>query len=75
MTRMGHDDMRAALLYQRATSEAAERIAHGIDELVNGQRSTAGKPKRRKGKRPRKGREDRHDEYGDGSAGVLEPVG
>jgi hypothetical protein len=26
--------MRAALIYQRATSEAAERIADGLDELA-----------------------------------------
>ena len=29
MARMGHDDMRAALIYQRATQEAADRIAEG----------------------------------------------
>ncbi len=29
MARMGHDDMRAALIYQRATSEADRRIADG----------------------------------------------
>jgi integrase len=34
MARMGHDDMRAALIYQRATQEAAERIAEGLSELV-----------------------------------------
>lgn len=34
MARMGHDDMRAALIYQRATSEADRRIAAGIDALV-----------------------------------------
>jgi integrase len=36
MTRMGHDDMRAALLYQHATGEAdrqiAERLSHLVDE-------------------------------------------
>ncbi|HZG89429.1 MAG TPA: hypothetical protein VEZ42_04370 [Pseudonocardia sp.] len=31
MARMGHDDMRAALIYQRATSEADRRIAAGTD--------------------------------------------
>jgi integrase len=34
MARMGHDDMRAALLYQRATSEADPRIAAQLDALV-----------------------------------------
>jgi integrase len=35
MARMGHDDMRAALIYQRATDEAAGRIAEGLAELVD----------------------------------------
>jgi integrase len=35
MARMGHDDMRAALIYQRATQEAADRIADGLSDLVN----------------------------------------
>jgi len=34
MARMGHDDMRAALIYQRATSEADRRIADGLARLV-----------------------------------------
>ena len=34
MARMGHDDMRAALVYQRATSEAADRMAAGLSALV-----------------------------------------
>jgi integrase len=34
MARMGHDDMRAALIYQRATSEADRRIADGPSALV-----------------------------------------
>jgi integrase len=55
MARMGHDDMRAALLYQRATSEAAERIATGIDELVSKTR------KARKADKPRKRRSGEDD--------------
>ncbi|MDQ2706296.1 MAG: site-specific integrase [Actinomycetota bacterium] len=35
MARMGHDDMRAALLYQRATSEADQRIADRMSALVD----------------------------------------
>lgn len=31
---MGHDDMQAALIYQRATQEAADRIADGISDQV-----------------------------------------
>ena len=34
MARMGDDDMQAALIYQRATQEASERIAEGLSELV-----------------------------------------
>jgi len=37
MARMGHDDMRAALIYQRATSEADRRIADRLSALVSGQ--------------------------------------
>jgi integrase len=35
MARMGHDDMRAALVYQRATSDADRRIAEKLSEMVN----------------------------------------
>lgn len=35
MARMGHDDLRAALIYQRATSDADERIADRLSELVD----------------------------------------
>jgi hypothetical protein len=34
MARMGHDDMRAALIYQRATSESDRRIAEQLGALV-----------------------------------------
>jgi hypothetical protein len=35
MVRMGHDDMRAALIYQRATTEADEQIADRLSKLVD----------------------------------------
>jgi integrase len=35
MARMGHDDMRAALIYQRATSEADRKIAEQLSGLVD----------------------------------------
>jgi integrase len=35
MARMGHDDMRAALIYQRATSEADKKIADRLSGLVD----------------------------------------
>lgn len=40
MARMGHDDMRASLIYQRATSEADERIADRLAKLVDQHRRT-----------------------------------
>ncbi|WP_199745607.1 tyrosine-type recombinase/integrase [Amycolatopsis sp. WAC 04182] len=39
MARMGHDDMRAALIYQRATSDADERIADRLSKLVDKHRT------------------------------------
>jgi integrase len=42
MARMGHDDMRAALIYQRATSDADERIADRLSALVEQYRSDSG---------------------------------
>jgi integrase len=41
MARMGHDDMRAALIYQRATSDADERIAEKLSQLVDDHRRGA----------------------------------
>jgi integrase len=35
MARMGHDDMRAALVYQRATSDADVKIADKLSELID----------------------------------------
>ena len=34
MNRMGHDSMRAALIYQHATQEADRRIAHALERLL-----------------------------------------
>ena len=42
MARMEHDDMRAALIYQRATQEAADRIADGLTEQVERHRRPPG---------------------------------
>jgi integrase len=62
MARMGHDDMRAALIYQRATSEADRTIAARLSALVDEHRKLAG---------------DSNDEEGDdddGAAGALVPA-
>jgi hypothetical protein len=42
MARMGHDDMRAALIYQPATQDPADRIAGGLSALADRQRGTPG---------------------------------
>ncbi len=42
MARMGHDDMRAALIYQRATQDAAERIADGLSAMAERHRGRPG---------------------------------
>jgi integrase len=59
MARMGHDDMRAALIYQRATSEADAKIAGKLSKLADKHRG--GKP----GKKRKKKQGD------DGGAGKL----
>jgi integrase len=64
MARMGHDDMRAALIYQRATSDADQRIADKLSDLVTEYRG--GKKKIKK---------TRKSEGDDGEAGVPVPVG
>ena len=58
MARMGHDDMRAALIYQRATSEADRRIADQLGRLVDRHH----------------GEVERDEDDEDGSAGALVPA-
>lgn len=66
MHRMGHSSMRAALIYQHATSERDREIADNIDKRIAKQRPRkAAKPRRR-----RKG-----DDPDDGAAGVPARVG
>jgi integrase len=36
MTRMGHDSMRAALIYQHNTHEADSKIARSLERLLDG---------------------------------------
>lgn len=71
MARMGHDDMRAALIYQRATSDADERIADSLSKLVTEHRRKGKKAARRPS---RTGRKKRRDDDDDGAAGVLVPA-
>jgi len=61
MARMGHDDMRAALIYQRATSEADRGIADRLSELVE---------KHRRGEDDLDGPDDDDD----GGSGALVPA-
>jgi hypothetical protein len=59
MARMGHDDMRAALIYQRATSDADRAIADRLSPLVDEHRGQ---------------RQNTDEEDDDGQAGSLVPV-
>jgi chemotaxis response regulator CheB len=42
MTRMGHDSMRAALIYQHKTQGADRKIADRLEALIQSHRDTAG---------------------------------
>lgn len=71
MARMGHDDMRAALIYQRATSEADRLIAERLSQLVDDHRAAEKKGARKAKRKPRK--KPRGDDD-DGAAGALVPA-
>lgn len=62
MARMGHDDMRAALIYQRATSDADRLIAERLSSLVDEHRRKGKKAAKKIKKKRRKGGDDGPDE-------------
>jgi integrase len=64
MVRMGHDDMRAALIYQRASSEADRKIAERLSGLVDDHQSGA-----------ETAQPDDDDDPDEGTAGQPVPVG
>jgi hypothetical protein len=66
MHRMGQSSMRAALIYQHATSERDREIAAGMDRRISGQAGGKTKGKRRRMK---------SDDGDDGAAGELARVG
>jgi hypothetical protein len=68
MARMGHDDVRAAIIYQYASSEADQAIADRLSDRVNEHREREGQTQ--EGETPGSG-----DEDDDGAAGVLAPTG
>ena len=72
---MGHSSMRAALIYQHATSERDQEIAAGMDRRIAGatRKSKGGKSKA--GKAPRKTKRKKRDDGGDGASGVPAQVG
>jgi integrase len=65
MHRMGQSSMRAALIYQHATSERDREIAAGMDRRIAGENN-----KKAEGKRSRK----KKDDGDDGTAGQLARV-
>ncbi|HEX5406452.1 MAG TPA: tyrosine-type recombinase/integrase [Pseudonocardiaceae bacterium] len=71
MHRMGHGSMRAALIYQHATSERDREIADELSRRAVTARKKAEKKARKQAKKDqKKGR----DEPDDGAAGVLVPA-
>lgn len=64
MHRMGHGSMRAALIYQHATSERDQEIAKALSR-----RARAARKKIKK-----KAKDKRDDQGDDGVAGALVPV-
>lgn len=62
MARMGHDDMRAALIYQRATSDADRLIAERLSALVDEHRQKGEKAAKKAKKKHRKKDKKRPDE-------------
>ena len=62
MTRMGHDDMRAALIYQHASNEADQAIADRLSAQIDQHRGPAGAQKPT-------------SDDDDGAAGVIAPTG
>ena len=67
MHRMGHSSMRAALIYQHATSERDREIADNIDRRLAGEQE----PKPKRSTRRKKNKQDPED----GAAGVPARVG
>ena len=63
MHRRGHGSMRAALIYQHATSERDREIAAAMDKRISGESGSKPAPKKRR--RKKRGGGD------DGPAGVL----
>jgi integrase len=62
MHRMGHGSMRAALIYQHATTDRDRSIADALSELVD------------LGRTDDSAAEDKEEDGDDGAAGVLVPV-
>lgn len=71
MHRMGHDSVRAALIYQHATSERDLEIADAMNERIRsarGKKKPANKTAKKRARRSKQGDDD-------GPTGVLVPAG
>jgi hypothetical protein len=64
MTRMGHDSMSAALIYQHASTEADRTIADALDVRLTALRGDDAEEA-----------DEGPDDPDEGAAGVREPVG
>jgi integrase len=75
MHRMGHSSMRAALIYQHATSERDQEIAAGMDRRIAGETRKSKGGKSKAGKAPRQAKRKKRDDGDDGASGVPAQVG
>jgi hypothetical protein len=62
MARVGHDSMRAALIYQHANETGDQEISDGIEDLISG-RATSDDDS-----------DEEQDDPDDGAAGALVPA-
>lgn len=67
MTRMGHDNPRAALIYQHGSQEADRAIAKSVSEVVKSEQQKTRKPSKKPARK-------RRNDPDDGAAGVLAKV-
>jgi integrase len=74
MTRMGHDSMRAALIYQHRTQGADRRIADAMEDLID-RREEASEPAAEEANENEDADEDTDDDPDDGAAGALVRAG
>ncbi|MDQ1289453.1 MAG: hypothetical protein QG622_3019, partial [Actinomycetota bacterium] len=75
MARMGHDSMRAALIYQHRTQGADRRIADAMEDLIDEHAPQPAKAQEPNEEKAADENEDPGDDPDDGAAGALVRAG